>query len=131
MPPREDGTKARLLLVEDDVFMIELLVREFTAAGFDVSIAKTGTEGVAKFFEVKPDLTLLDLVLPDEKRFEALRKIRRDPVGATAKVIVLTNLSDTSDIEEGKRLGAIDYLVKANHSLPEIVECVRKALGIH
>ena len=120
-----------MLLVEDDVFMIELLVREFTAAGFDVSVAKTGTEGVQKFLEVKPDLILLDLVLPDEKGFEALRKIRRDSYGAMVKVVVLTNLSDTSDIEEGKRLGAIDYLIKANHSLPEIVECVRKALGMH
>ena len=69
--------------------------------------------------------------MPDEKGFEALRKIRRDAVGATVKVIVLTNLSDPSDIEEGKRLGAIDYLVKANHSLPEIVDAVRKALGMH
>ena len=126
----DGGEKAKILLVEDDVFMIELLVHEFTAAGFDVSVAKTGTEGVAKFFEVKPDLILLDLVLPDEKGFEALRKIRRDPVGATVKVIVLTNLSDTSDIEEGKRLGAVDYLVKANYSLPEIVVVVRKALGM-
>ena len=124
----EEAKKAKILLVEDDVFMIELLGGELKNTGIEATIAKTGLEAVKKFTEVKPDLILLDLMLPDQNGFEALRQIRRDPAGMAVKVIVLSNLSERSDMEEAKRLGVLEYLVKAHHSLPEIVERIQKAL---
>lgn len=123
-----DERKPRILLIEDDVFMIDLLVQELKGAGFDTAVAKTGAEAVQKFEEEKPDLILLDVILPDQSGFETLRQIRRKPQGAETKVIVLSNIGENKDQEEARRLGAADYLVKANSSLPEIVEKVRGLL---
>lgn len=118
----------KILLVEDDTFMVELLTHEFANAGFEVAVARTGAEGVTKFGEVSPNIVLLDVLLPDQNGFDTLRKIRREPGGPEMKAMFLSNLSEETDIEEAKRLGAIDYLVKANFALPEIVERVRKAI---
>ena len=120
--------KSKILLVEDDVFMSELLGQALERAGFETIAAKSGSEGVKKFQETKPSLILLDLILPDESGFEALRQIRRLPGGAEVKVLVLSNLARESQIEEAKRLGATDYLVKANFSLDEILAKVRETL---
>ncbi|MDP3772182.1 MAG: response regulator [bacterium] len=125
-----ESVKSKVLIVEDDVFMIDLMMQEFSSVPeFAVSVARTGSEGVKKFEEVKPDITLLDLMLPDKKGFEALRAIRRTPAGAHAKVIIFSNSAEASDVAEAKRLGAIDYMIKANFSLDEIVGRTKKALA--
>lgn len=123
-----ESKNPKILLIEDDAFMVELLVHELQKAGFVIEVAKSSEEGVKKFPEVRPDLILLDIVLPDESGFNTLRKIRRLPRGPETGVIVLSNLAEGSDVEEAKRLGAVDYLVKANFSLDEIVEKIRAAL---
>ena len=127
MEPRK---KIKILLIEDDVFMIELLSHELTQSGFDIAVGTTGTEGIEKYHTEKPDLILLDLLLPDVLGFEVLRTIRKTPDGAKVKVIVLSNLSESKDQEEAKRLGVVEFLVKANYELPEIIDHVRKALQI-
>lgn len=124
----DEPRNPKILLIEDDAFMVELLAHGLRKAGFEMEIAKNGEEGVKKFPEVKPDLILLDIVLPDESGFNTLRKIRRLPQGPETGVIVLSNLAEGSDVEEAKRLGAVDYLVKANFSLDEIVDKIRAAL---
>lgn len=116
--------------MEDDAFMMELLAQELANAGFEVVGAKNGVEGVQKFKEAGPDLMLLDILLPDQNGFETLRQIRREPNGPEAKAVFLSNLADGSDIEEAKRLGALDYMVKANFTLPEIVAKIKGVLGI-
>lgn len=123
-----EEVKTKVLIIEDDLFMGELLMRALDRAGFEVIIAKTGGEGLAKFRETKPAVILLDLLLPDENGLEALRKIRRTEGGPDVKVIVLSNLSRESNFEEAKRLGALDYLVKVNFSLDEIITKVRSVL---
>lgn len=122
-------TKKYVLLIEDDVFMIDLLINELITAGFEAVSAKTGKEGVEEFDKKKPDLIILDFLLPDQDGFEALRQIRRKPNGADAKVIILSNIAEGTNIEEAKRLGCVDYLVKANLSLAEIIEKVKAALA--
>lgn len=106
--------------------MIELLVKELIQAGFDVVNAKTGAETFERLKDGKPDLIVLDLLLPDEHGFQVLRKIRQMPDVKDVRVMVLSNLGEGRDIEEAKQLGVLDYLVKANNSLPEIVSAVRK-----
>lgn len=120
--------KPTVLIIEDDVFMGDLLFRALGRAGFEVVLAKTGGEGIEKFQETKPQVILLDLLLPDENGLETLRKIRRSEGGPAVKVIVLSNLSRESNFEEARRLGALDYLVKVNFSLDEIVAKVRSVL---
>lgn len=123
----EPAKKIKILLIEDDVFMIELLSQELVQSGFDIAVARTGAEGVEKYNSEKPNMILLDLILPGEHGFDVLRTIRKTPDGAKVKVIVLSNLSENKDREDAKRLGVIDFLVKANNELPEIIDHVRKA----
>lgn len=125
----EEAKKKKILLIEDDVFMSDLLGRALERAGFELIAGKTGGEGVKKFQEQRPDLILLDLILPDQNGFEALRQIRRAPGGAETPVLVLSNLARESQFEEAKRLGVVDYLVKANSSLDEILSKIKETLG--
>lgn len=122
--------KTTILVVEDDIFMVDLLSKELQNAGFNVVVAHRGGEALPKFKEIKPDLILLDIFLPDINGFDVLRQIRQDPVGYTTKVIVLSNASEEQSQKEAKRLGTVDYLVKANFSLPEIIEHIRTALAL-
>lgn len=125
----DEQRKLKILLIEDDVFMSDLLGQALERSGFESVAAKTGSEGVKKFEEAKPDLILLDLILPDQNGFEALRQIRRLPQGPETKVLVLSNLAKESNGEEAKRLGAVDYMVKANFSLDEIISKIREVLN--
>ena len=77
----------------------------------------------------KPDLILLDLILPKTSGFEVLRKLKEDDATKDIPVIVLTNLESIEDIEKALSLGTTTYLVKANYSLEEVLEKVKKALG--
>ena len=109
--------------------MSDLLTTELMHADFDIANAKTGGEGVSRFQEWHPDVILLDLILPDQNGFEALRQIRRLPGGPETKVIILSNLSRDTQGEEASRLGVVDYLVKANFSLDEIIAKIKSVLG--
>ena len=121
--------KRTILLIEDDVFMIELFAKAAEEAGFEMVSVKTGKEAIERVEEINPDLTVLDVVLPDMNGFEILRKIRRAPDGPIRKVFIMSNVSEARDIEEARRLGALDYLVKANTTLSEVMEKIQKALG--
>lgn len=125
----EGEKKQKVLLIEDDLFMGDLLIQALQKAGFEVAVAKSGTEGVEKFKEATPDIILLDIILPDQNGFDALRQIRRLPGGVETKVLILSNLTREAQLEEAKRLGVVDYLVKANFSLDEIIARIRTALG--
>lgn len=125
----EQNNKTKVLVIEDDIFMVELLAKELVAAGFETIIAKTGVEGLEKFKTDKPDLILLDILLPDQNGFETLRLIRRLPDGPETKVMVLSNIGEGPDVEEAKRLGVKDYLVKANFTLPEIIAKIQGVLA--
>lgn len=124
-----EDKKLKALIVEDDVFMVELLAREFQNSGFETTVATCGSEAVEKFRQAKPDIVILDLLLPDSHGADVLRNIRREEGGPEVKVIVLSNVGDVKDIEEAKRLGVTNYLVKANTALPEVVEKAQAALA--
>ena len=122
--------ESRVLLIEDDKFMSGLLTQSLERAGFESSVAKTGSEGVEMFHGTRFDLIVLDLMLPDEDGLEVLRKIRRLPGGAEVKVLVLTNRAQEARSEEAKRLGVAEYLIKANFSLDEIIGKIKTALRV-
>ena len=109
--------------------MVELLGNELRNAGFEVDVAGTGSEALPKFRQFKPDLVLLDILLPDINGFDVLRQMRREPDGPEVKAIFLSNLGETKDIEEAKRIGALDYFVKANFSLSEIADKIKAVLS--
>lgn len=118
----------KILIVEDDKFLRELIARKLTQENFEISEAVDGEEGLKKIKEAKPDLVLLDLILPGIDGFEALAKMKDDPALASIPVIILSNLGQREDVEKGLKLGAVDYLVKAHFTPNEIIEKVKTAL---
>ena len=120
----------KIVLVEDDHFLGGLMSTKLEKEGFSVVRAYDGEEAVKKIFEERPDLVLLDIILPAIDGFEVLKRLREDPQTAKIPVIMLTNLGAKEDIERGFQLGAQDYMVKAHFTPGEIVTKIKTALGV-
>jgi DNA-binding response OmpR family regulator len=117
-----------ILIIEDDKFLRELIVRKLNEEGYSTFEAIDGEEGSRKVKEEKPSLVLLDLILPGIDGFEVLADMKQNPKTSPIPVIIFSNLGQTEDVEKGLKLGAIDYLVKAHFTPVEIIEKVKKAL---
>jgi len=117
-----------ILIIEDDKFLRELIARKLIKEGYEISEAVDGEEGMKKVKEEKPDLVLLDLILPGIDGFEVLSKMKEDPALASIPVIILSNLGQKEDVEKGLKLGAVDYLIKAHFTPGEIIEKIKAAL---
>ncbi|NQU99523.1 response regulator [bacterium] len=122
------NNKPTILLVEDDPFLSSVLRMKLEKELFKVVRAADGDEALNFLIEqgVKPDLILLDLILPKKNGFEVLETIRQDPLLEKLPVIIISNLGQPSDIERGKALGVIDYFIKARLSVEELVNKVKK-----
>jgi DNA-binding response OmpR family regulator len=118
----------KIVLVEDDEILSKVLYAELTDAGFEVSQAFDGETGLESIKSKRPDLVLLDIILPKKNGFEVLEEIRKSPDTKNIFVIILTLLGEDEDIKKGLRLGANDYLVKSSHSVDEIVEKIKSFL---
>lgn len=122
------NNKPTVLLVEDDPFLSSVLRLKLEKESFKVVRASDGDEALNFLTEqgVKPDLILLDLILPKKNGFEVLETIRQDPLLEKLPVMIISNLGQPSDIERGKALGIIDYFVKARLSIEELVNKVKQ-----
>src|SRR3989344_3670272 len=123
------GKKPFVLVVEDDKFLRELLVRKLSAEGFEVKNAIDAEIAFAVLAERTPDIILLDLILPGVDGFEILTRIKANPKIANIPVIILSNLGQKDDLEKAMALGAKDFMVKANFTLDEIVAKVHSVVG--
>jgi len=113
---------------EDDRFLRGLLTQKLDNEGFDVSIAADGNEGMEKIAQEKPDVVLLDIILPGIDGFEILKKMQADPELSKIPIMLLTNLGQQEDIERGLRLGAKGYLIKAHFTPSEIVDKIKAVI---
>jgi len=118
----------KILIVEDDKFLRELIARKLAKENFEVAEAVDGEEGIKKAKEEKPDLVLLDLILPGIDGFEVLSKIKEDEATQKIPVIVLSNLGQKEDVERCMQLGAVNYMIKAHFTPVEIIEKVEAVL---
>ena len=125
----DNNLKKSILVVEDDKFLRELLVRKLKDERFEVSIAVEGKEALRKIKEELPQLILLDLVLPGIDGFGILEQIKKDSQTDKIPVIILSNLGQREEVERGLNLGADDYLIKAHFTPNDIVERIKKLLG--
>jgi DNA-binding response OmpR family regulator len=123
------GKPHKILVVEDETFLVKIYSVKLKKEGYDVEIATDGEEAVRLAEEFSPDLILLDLILPKMNGFEALEEIRSKPPLKKTPVIVLSNLGQEEDIKRAKALGATDYLVKANFSIQDVVLKIKETLG--
>lgn len=127
MAEKEKG--AKVLVVEDEEILLTGLKEELESGGYTVQGASDGVEGLEKVKSFKPQLVLLDLLMPKMDGMEMLQKLKADSVTRDIPVVILTNLSDYEKISEALSLGAMDYLVKANYKLEDLLEKVRMVLA--
>lgn len=120
----------KILLVEDDPFLSNLLKVRLQRENIDVTLARDGEEAIQDLTANRPALILLDLILPKKSGFEILEKISTDPQLKDMPVIIISNLGQTSDIQRGKELGAVEYFVKAKISIDDLVGKVKEFLHL-
>jgi len=118
----------KILIIEDDKFLRELISQKLLKEGYDIAEAVDGEKGVKSVKDEKPDLILLDLILPGMDGFEVLVKIKEDSEIAQIPVIILSNLGQKDDIEKGLKMGAVDYLIKAHFTPGEIISKIKAIL---
>lgn len=118
----------KILIIEDDKFLRTLASGKLKREGFEVFEAVDGKEGMNSAKTNTPDLILLDIILPEIDGFEILRRLKTDEKLREIPVILLSNLGQESDIRRGLSLGAEDYIVKAHHTLDEIIARIKKVL---
>ena len=116
--------KPRVLFIEDDRDQISLYKTKFELEGFDFLCAGSGTEGLAIAKEKPPGLIFLDILLPDENGLEVLKKLKKDEDTKGIPTVLFTNLSNKR--EEGMKLGAIDYLVKTDITLKDLIRWTKE-----
>lgn len=115
----------KILIIEDDHFLLNLLIEKFIRLGFDTDAALDGEEGLNKIFNNKYDLVLLDMILPKTDGFKVLEETRKNQSLKDLPIIVASNLYDKNDIDKAVSMGAKDYIVKAYNSPESIVDRVR------
>jgi CheY-like chemotaxis protein len=117
----------RVLLIEDDDDISSMYVQRFEVeGGFDIRVARNGLEGLAMFQSFKPDVTLLDMMMPIMSGLETLQKLRALPNGGSIKIIALTNMNDPDMVSSIEKLGVAQHIVKANSTPGAIVDAVRQ-----
>ena len=121
--------KAKILVVEDEEILLTALKEELLQGGYEVEGALDGVEGLEKVKAFHPNLILLDLLMPKMDGMEMLQKLKADAEMRDVPVVILTNLSDYERISEALSLGAMDYLVKANYKLEDLLDKVRTILA--
>jgi len=118
----------KILIVEDEDVLSLVLEEKFKNQGYTVSIAKDGEDGIEKAKKNNPDIVLLDLILPKKGGLEVLEALKKDSELKVIPVIILSNLEGDESIKKALSLGAVDYFVKTQHPITEIVEKVEQFL---
>ena len=119
----------KILFVEDEPALQKTFGDILKQEGYEMLSALDGQKGLELAKSEKPDLILLDLVLPKMHGFEVLKSLKEDEATQDIPIIVLTNLEAMGDVEKALEMGATTYLVKASYSLEEVVQKIKKALG--
>lgn len=114
-----------ILVIEDDKFLTDLIAQKLSREKFEVRVAVDAKEGLKAIEEKRPDLILLDLILPGLDGFEFISLLKKNSQISSIPVIVLSNLSGKEDIERAMTLGAADFIIKAEFSLSGIVDKIR------
>jgi two-component system phosphate regulon response regulator PhoB/two-component system alkaline phosphatase synthesis response regulator PhoP len=116
----------KVLVVEDDGFLLKAYQLKLSKAGFDLQTASDGEEAIKVLATFKPDVILLDLVMPRKDGFATLEEIKKDDTLKSIPVLVTSNLGQKEEIDRVMNLGAEDFLIKSNMSMDSLVEKIKK-----
>jgi len=118
----------KILIIEDEKILSDMYIEKLSREGFKIFSAMTSSEGLSLALKKKPDLILLDILLPKENGISFLEKLRKNPKTADIKVLVFSNYDDPETKKEAEKLGAENYLIKTNYTPKEMVEKVKEYL---
>lgn len=127
--PAMPNKKKKILLVEDDQIVIEILVKKLEKEGYSIVVARDGNEGLKKMREETPDVILLDMVMPKKGGMEVLEEMHVDRKLSKIPVVIISNSGQPVELERAKALGVSDWLIKTEFDPEEVVEKVRGQVG--
>lgn len=120
--------KIKILIIEDDKSLVKIIEEAVDLKKFEVILAIEADEGLQKAILEKPAVIVLDILLPGKSGFECLKKLKERKETKDIPVIILSNLGQDEEIRKGLELGAVDYLVKADFTITEVVDKIVKAI---
>lgn len=127
---RQTAKDKTILIIEDEPAVLQALVDTFAREGFYVLRAKSGNKGLVLALKKRPDLILLDIIIPGMDGLAMLEKLRKSAWGKSIPVIILTNFSDDSKVSKALENGVYDFLVKTDWKIRDVVERAKNILGI-
>lgn len=119
----------KILLVEDEEIIISLLQKKLIKEGYEVSVARDGVEGLEKMRKIKPDLILLDIIMPRMGGFEVMEEMQKSPELKEIPVVVISNSGQPVELDRAIKLGAKDWLIKTEFDPQEVLDKVIKQIG--
>lgn len=125
-----DKSKITIMVAEDDPLYGKVYQNKLTKEGYKVILVTNGKDAVEMAAKEKPVLILMDIIMPILDGFEALKQIKQNPDTKDSKVLIMSNLSQDSDIERAKNFGAYEYLVKSNISITDLVAKINSLVGV-
>ena len=128
MPENNIQNQSKVLVIEDDQRINKVYTVKLSVEGIKVATAIDGEEGLRKVYSELPDLIILDLMLPKKSGFEILKEIKADSRVKHIPVLILSNLAQEKEIDEGMALGADGYIVKSNISIQQVVEKIKETI---
>jgi CheY-like chemotaxis protein len=119
----------KILLIEDEEIMVDLLQKKLIEQGYQVEVARDGEEGIMKIKGTMPDLILLDIIMPKKGGFEVLEEKQQDDKIKDIPVIIVSNSGQPVELDRAKELGVNDWLIKTNFNPEEVLEKVKKQIN--
>ena len=121
-------TKDKILIVEDENFLLDMYKMKFEQGGFEVITAVDGEEAIRTSKREKPDIILLDIMMPKINGFGVLENLKASPITKSIPVLIFSNFSQKEKIKKGIALGAVDYFLKTNYTPTQVLEKVKDIL---
>jgi len=119
----------KILVIEDEEILLNLLQRKLTTEGYEISVARDGDEGLKVMKEVKPNLILLDIIMPKMGGFEVMEEMNKDKELKKIPVIIISNSGQPVELDRAQNLGAKDWLIKTEFDPQEVIDKVVKQIG--
>jgi len=120
----------KILLIEDEEILVDILSKKLTNEGYEVSVARDGEAGLATMRADAPDLILLDIVMPKKNGFEVMEEMNKDEKLKGIPIIIISNSGQPVELDRAKKIGASDWLIKTDFNPQEVVDKIRKQLKI-
>ncbi|MBM3257940.1 MAG: response regulator [Candidatus Nealsonbacteria bacterium] len=119
----------KIAIMEDEELILNLLERKLIKEGYELLVARNGEEGLKLIKEKKPDLLLLDIIMPIKGGFEVLEEMQKDDNLKDIPIIIISNSGQPVEIDKAQKLGAKDWLIKTDFDPQEVIDKIKKQIG--